>query len=166
MFTWTIIIAILVLSGSWRSYFIYFIILYFAVVLFNLLNNSNNVLTDENSSILEMQGQDSFVQGTISMYILVFVFLDSIKIPESEKYSIYKLLLITLMISATSLFIYNYKNDTRNIRLLRKAKEFLFNQSLAIFFIALFMIFKTQKPGVDTAKQSITSSMHTMSSTV
>ena len=146
MVSWLFIICILFFTGLWEKYFIYFILFYYVLAFLNLINNSNNVVSDQAISLLEIQGQDNFVQGSISMFILVFVFLDSIKIPNvKDRFKIYKLLIITLLLSATSLFVYNYKNDTRNIRILRKTKQFIFNQSLVLFCICLYMIFRTQQ---------------------
>jgi hypothetical protein len=146
MISWIFIICILFFTGLWEKYFIYFILFYYVLAFLNLINNSNNVVSDQAISLLQIQGQDNFVQGSISMFILVFVFLDSIKIPNpKDRFKIYKLLIITLLLSATSLFVYNYKNDTRNIRALRKTKQFLFNQSLVLFCICLYMIFRTQQ---------------------
>ena len=79
------------------------------------------------------------------MYILIFVFLYSIEIPKEMKFKIYKMLIITILISSFSIFIYQAKIDSsRNIRFLKKIKQTIFNQSLVMFCITLYMIFTTQ----------------------
>ena len=142
-----ILIIILIYSGLWKNYFGTFVLIYVLISIFNLFNSSNNVVSDITIGLLEIQSQDNFVQGSISIFILVFVFLDSIKMTQEQKFKIYQMLIITLLLSSSSLFIYNYKNHPRNIRTLRKTKLFLFNQSLLLFCITLYMIFLTQKVG-------------------
>jgi hypothetical protein len=140
-----LVICLLIYIKIWDSYFIIFFAIYFLLSLFNLFNDSADMIADQGIAMSELQTQDLFIQGCISIYILIFVFLYSIKIPKEMKYKIYKLLIITILISSFSIFVYQVKIDSsRNIRILKKVKQAFFNQSLVLFCITLYMIFTTQ----------------------
>ena len=140
-----LIISILFYINLWDSYFIIFFIIYIILTIFNLFNDSSDIIADEGIMMSELQTQDLFLQGCISMYILIFVFLYSIEITKNMKFRIYKMLIITILISSFALFIYQPRIDSsRNIRILKKIKQVAFNQSLVLFCITLFMIFTTQ----------------------
>ena len=137
----------IVLNGgsTQYSYFSIFFGIYLLLSIFNLINDSDEMIADQSIAMSELQSQDLFMQGCIYMYILIFVFLYSIEIPKEMKFKIYKMLIITILISSFSLFIYQAKIDSsRNIRFLKKIEQTIFNQSLVMFCITLYMIFTTQ----------------------
>ena len=141
---WSVLSAFLLYLKIWQPYFTFFYYLFIGLSIFNLLNSPDDLIKDQNTLMLEMQSQDNFIQGTISIFAILYVFLGGMKIKEDDKSIIYKLLTIALLISATSLFIYNHTNDSVNISTIKKVKQTLFNQALVLFCMSLFLIFRSQ----------------------
>jgi hypothetical protein len=141
---WSVLSAFLLYLKIWQPYFTFFYYLFIGLSIFNLLNSPDDLIKDQNTLMLETQSQDNFIQGTISIFAILYVFLGGMKIKEDDKSIIYKLLTIALLISATSLFIYNHTNDSVNISTIKKVKQTLFNQALVLFCMSLFLIFRSQ----------------------
>jgi hypothetical protein len=60
---------------------------------------------------------------------------------ESERIRVYKILIISLIVCSSAILIVNVKNDSKNVRMIRKIQQFLYNQALTLFVLALFTIY-------------------------
>lgn len=144
-----VIIAIILWTVLWFafnifkiiSYSEYFFILYIIIILINLLNSATNV-PDVETERIQQSSQQSFIQGGIAIFILAFIFLYNIKIDEKYKTEIYRILIISLLVSSLSIIIINVKNNSINIRFVRKMQQMIYNQGLILFILGLFMIYK------------------------
>lgn len=117
-----------------------FFIFYICILIINLVNSANDI-PDVESERLQINSQQNFIQGGIAVFILAFVFLYNIKMGEPERINIYKVLIICLIISSFGIILINVKNNSKNIRTVRKIQQFLYNQGLVLFILSLFMIY-------------------------
>ena len=125
---------------------IVFFILYIAIAALNFFNSANDV-PDVETERIAINTQQSFIQGGIAVFILAFVFLYNIKMEEEDRTNIYKILIVSLLISCLAIIIINLQNNSVNIRAVRKIQQALYNQGLLFFMMGLYMIFiiKTKK---------------------
>jgi hypothetical protein len=117
-----------------------FFIAYIIISILNLLNSATNV-SDIESERMNIASQQSFIQGGIAIFILAFVFLQNINMEESNRIKVYKILVISLIISCIGIVLINVKNVPSNVRFIRKIQQAIFNQGLIIFLLALYMIY-------------------------
>lgn len=120
-----------------------FFIIYILIVLLNLYNSANDV-PDVEAERLQISSQQSFIQGGIAVFILAFVFLYNIKMEDTQKTLVYKVLIMSLLVSSLGIIIVNVKNDSVNIRFTRKCQQMLYNQGLVLFLLGLYMIYYFQ----------------------
>ena len=125
---------------SMFSYSFIFFILYILISIFNIFNSANDI-PDIETSRVQLEVQSTLIQGGLGIFILVFVFLYEIKINQKDIKDIYKLLIINLIITSLSIIIFSVKNSSRNIRIMRKTYQNLFNIGVVYFMMALYMIF-------------------------
>lgn len=127
------------------SYSEFFFSLYIIIAFINLINSSNDT-ADVETERVQNSSQQSYIQGSIAIFILAFIFLYNIEMENDDKTKVYTVLIICLIVSCLALIILDYKNNSENIRFIRKINQLLYNQSLVLFLLALFMIFfyKTQ----------------------
>jgi hypothetical protein len=117
-----------------------FFIAYIIISILNLFNSATNV-SDIESERMNMASQQSFIQGGIAVFILAFVFLQNINMEESNRIKVYKILVISLIISCIGIVLINVKNVPSNVRFIRKIQQAIFNQGLVLFLLALYMIY-------------------------
>jgi len=116
---------------------------YFVVVIINIINSATDV-PDSAAEREKQASQQNFIQGGSAIYILVLVFLYNIQIDDQIiKNNIYKVLLISLILISISTLIINLKNESMNIRIVRKIQQSLYNQGTILFIFALILIFKS-----------------------
>ena len=123
------------------SYAEFFFILYVIILLINLANSATNI-PDVETERFQQSSQQSFIQGGMAVFILAFVFLYNIKMEEEQRTEIYRVLIMSLLVSSLSIIIVNVKNDSVNIRFVRKIQQMLYNQGLILFLLGLYMIYK------------------------
>ena len=121
-----------------------FFTMYIILVIVNAINSATDV-ADVETERLQQATQQNFIQGGIAVFILAFVFLYNINLDDEDKTQIYIVLTICLIISSLSLIIINVKNNSKNIRLVRKVQQLLYNQGLILFLLAIFIIFMYKK---------------------
>jgi len=146
---YVVIIATIIWTILWLSFKIFgivnyseiFFIIYIIITLFNLFNSATNV-SDIETERMNMSSQQSFIQGGIAVFILAFVFLYNITMDENKRTQIYKVLIISLIISCTAIFLINVKNTPTNVRFVRKIQQMLYNQGLVLFLLGLYMIYE------------------------
>ena len=144
-----VIISIILWSLLWYgfnifgiiSYAEYFYILYIIIILINLANSAGDV-PDVETERLQQSSQQSFIQGGIAIFILAFVFLYNINMDEVQRTEVYRVLILSLLIASLSIIIINVKNDSINIRFVRKMQQMLYNQGLILFLLGLLMIYR------------------------
>lgn len=118
----------------------YFFFAYLFLTLLNLYNSATNV-SDPETERVNLNSQQSFIQGGLSVTILAFVFLSNISIQDDQKTNIYKVLINSLIICSIGIIVINIKNESVNIRFVRKIQQSLYNMSIVLFIMSLYMIF-------------------------
>ena len=136
---WLFLWNVLNIKSMFKYSFIFFI-LYIAISIFNIFNSATDI-PDIETSRVQLEVQSTLIQGGLGIFILVFVFLYEIKINQNDIKDIYKLLIINLIITSLSIIIFSVKNSSRNIRIMRKTYQNLFNMGVVYFIMALYMIF-------------------------
>lgn len=136
---WGALWYILKINSLFKYSYLFFI-LYIIVSIFNIFNSANDI-PDIESSKVQLEVQSTLIQGGMGIFILLFIFLFEIKIHNDDIKNIYKLLILTLIISSLSILIINTKNSSRNIRIVRKTYQNLFNMGVIFFIMSLYMIF-------------------------
>lgn len=122
---------------NYAEYFFWFYIL---ISFLNFYNSATNV-SDAETERININSQQSFIQGGLSVFILAFVFLSNISIPEEQKTSIYIILAISLIICTIGVILINIKNESVNIRFVRKIQQSVYNQAVILFMLGLYMIY-------------------------
>ena len=61
---------------------------------------------------------------------------------EVQRTEVYRVLILSLLIASLSIIIINVKNDSINIRFVRKMQQMLYNQGLILFLLGLLMIYR------------------------
>ena len=117
-----------------------FFIFYIVILLINLFNSANDI-PDVDSERVNIASQQNFIQGGLAVFILAFVFLYNIKMDENYRINVYKILIICLIVTSLGIIIINLKNNSKNIRMVRKIQQFLYNQGLILFILSLFVIY-------------------------
>lgn len=136
---WTALWYFLKINTMFKHTYIFFI-LYIIISIFNIFNSATDV-SDIESSKVQLEIQSTLIQGGLGIFILLFVFLYNIKIHMNDIKDIYKLLIVNLIITSLSILIINTKNNSRNIRILRKIFQNIFNMGVVFFIMSLYMIF-------------------------
>lgn len=118
---------------------------YIIISLLNLVNSATDVSSAENERS-NISNQQNFIQGGMAVFILALVFLYNIPMQnEAQKVRVYIVLLISLILCSASIILINLKNESINIRFVRKIQQGLYNQGLFLFIFALIMIYKYKK---------------------
>ena len=136
---WGALWYILKINSLFKYSYLFFI-LYIIVSIFNIFNSANDI-PDIESSKVQLEVQSTLIQGGMGIFILLFIFLFEIKIHNDDIKNIYKLLILNLIIASLSILIINTKNNSRNIRIVRKTYQNLFNMGVIFFIMSLYMIF-------------------------
>jgi hypothetical protein len=136
---WIFLWYFLNINSLFKHAYIFFI-LYFIVSIFNIFNSANDI-PDIESSKVALEVQSTLIQGGMGIFILVFIFLFEINIHKEDIINIYKILIINLLLTSLSILIVNTKNNSRNIRIVRKVVQNIFNMGVIFFMISLYMIF-------------------------
>ena len=139
-----VIIALIAWVFLWGAFDIFgavsygnvFFVLYIAISIFNLINSATDV-PDVESERLQQSTQQSFIQGGIAVFILAFVFLYNMELDPVYRSQVYRILILCLMVSCLAILIINVKNNSVNIRFIRKMQQMLYNQGLILFLLAL-----------------------------
>jgi hypothetical protein len=149
--TWVAVLSVIFWISMWylfkihtrnrhvpfTSFFFYF---YIMISFINLFNSASDV-SDVETERVNQSSQLSFIQGGIAVFILAFVFLYNINMTEHDRTKIYTVLIVSLLVSCLSITIINLKNDSTNIRFVRKMQQALYNQGLVLFMLGLYMIY-------------------------
>ena len=146
---YVVIIALIIWTILWLSFKIFgiinyaeiFFIIYIIITLFNLFNSATNV-SDIETERMNMASQQSFIQGGIAVFILAFVFLYNVNMDENKRTQVYKVLIISLLISCSAIILINVKNNPSNVRFIRKIQQILYNQGLVLFLLGLYTIYE------------------------
>ena len=136
---WIFLWKVLNIQSLFAYSFVFFI-LYIVISIFNIFNSATDI-PDIETSRVQLEVQSTLIQGGLGIFILVFIFLYEIKINQNYIKDIYKLLIINLIITSLSIIIFSVKNSSRNIRIMRKTYQNLFNMGVVYFIMALYMIF-------------------------
>jgi hypothetical protein len=115
--------------------------LYIVIVIINLFNSATDV-PDVESERNQISSQQGFIQGGIAIFILAFVFLNNMGLQEADLTETYRILILSMLVSSLSIIIINVKNDSVNIRFVRKIQQMLYNQGLLLFLLALFLVYQ------------------------
>jgi hypothetical protein len=134
----------------------FFFLFYIMISFLNLYNSASDV-SDVETERVNQTSQLSFIQGGIAVFILAFVFLYNINMTEHDRTKIYSVLIVSLLVSCLAITIINVKNDSTNIRVIRKMQQALYNQGLVLFMLGLYMIYviKTNDDKPKTGGQSV-----------
>ena len=146
---YVVIIALIIWTILWLSFKFFgiinyaeiFFIIYIIITLFNLFNSATNV-SDIETERMNMASQQSFIQGGIAVFILAFVFLYNVNMDENKRTQVYKVLIISLLISCSAIILINVKNNPSNVRFIRKIQQMLYNQGLVLFLLGLYTIYE------------------------
>lgn len=120
---------------------------YIALCVFNLVNSATDV-SDSDSERINLATQQNYIQGGLSIFIMLLVFLANIPLESKTRMNIYVLIILSLLICCTSIAIINLKNTSINIRYVRKIQQGLFNQSLFLFVLCLLIMLFEMKGAV------------------
>ena len=120
---------------------IVFFIIFIVLTILNLLNDSTYQLLDPETEDFSYDRQINNIEGAVGIIVLVFIFLFNISMDETIKRRTSKILVISLIISCLTLFIYNIKYRSVNIRNVRMITQQFFNQSIILFMLSLFSIY-------------------------
>ena len=140
---WFAIWGIFKIEFKTIPYGIYFLIFYVLISFVNLYNSASDV-SDAESERMNQATQASFIQGGIAVFILAFVFLYNIKMEEPDRIKIYTVLVLSLLVSCLGIIIINVRNESSNIRTVRKMQQAFFNQGLILFMLGLYMIYSVK----------------------
>lgn len=144
-----VIISIILWVSLWYFFDIFriisyaetFFILYLVIIVINLINSATDV-PDVESERMQQTSQQSFIQGGIAVFILAFVFLNNMGLEQGVMTETYRILILSMLVSCVSIIIINVKNDSINIRFVRKIQQMLYNQGLILFLLALYMLYR------------------------
>lgn len=118
-----------------------FMFLFIGISILNLINSATDV-PDSASEREKFSSQQYYIQGGLSIFILLLVFLFNIPISDKEdKDKVYKILIISLISTCLGTIIINVKNESVNIRLVRKIQQSLYNQGIILFVFCLVLIY-------------------------
>jgi hypothetical protein len=120
---------------------IVFFIIFIVLTILNLFNDSTYQLLDPETEDFSYDRQINNIEGAVGIIVLVFIFLFNISMDETIKRRTSKILVISLIISCLTLFIYNIKYRSVNIRNVRMITQQFFNQSIILFMLSLFSIY-------------------------
>lgn len=119
--------------------FFYFIGLIFTM--FNLINTGVYARIDPETEIFNFEKQKNNIEGALGLFVLVFIFIFNINIDNNTKVIVSKLLILCIISSCLSIFIFNSKYKTNSIRNLRLFTQKLFNLSVILFIFSLTLIY-------------------------
>ena len=119
---------------------ILFLIIFIFISLLNLYNSATDV-PDSSSEREKLSGQQYFIQGGLAVFILLLVFLYNIPMDVEYKNKIYKILLISLISTCVGTIVINVRNESENIRLVRKIQQAFYNQGIILFIFCLVLIY-------------------------
>ena len=123
---------------------ILFLIIFIFISLLNLYNSATDV-PDSSSEREKLSGQQYFIQGGLAVFILLLVFLYNIPMDVEYKNKIYKILLISLISTCVGTIVINVRNESENIRLVRKIQQAFYNQGIILFIFCLVLIYMSFK---------------------
>ena len=120
---------------------ILFMFVFIGISILNLINSATDI-PDSASEREKFSSQQYYIQGGLSIFILLLVFLFNIPINDKEdKDKVYKILIISLISTCLGTIIINVKNESENIRLIRKIQQSLYNQGIILFVFCLVLIY-------------------------
>ena len=111
------------------------------VLIFNILNSSLNIQKSVENAAYETQNQIVKTEGLLGVIVLVFVFLFNINMNSFLKTISYKLLAVILILLCISIVSLETQNNSRNIRNVRLGMAQLYNQSIILFIMAIYLIY-------------------------
>lgn len=116
-------------------------IIYILICLANLWNSATNI-SDSQIERMNLTSQQNFIQGGLSIFILLLVFIENIKLTPEISSNIYTLIILSLIICCVPIVIINLQNKSTNVRFVRKIQQGLFNQSLMFFILCLLVMYR------------------------
>jgi hypothetical protein len=114
---------------------------FIGVLIFNVLNASLNIQKSVENAAYETQNQIVKTEGLLGVVILVFVFLFNINMNNDSKNISYKLLTVILILLCISIITLETQNNSRNIRNVRLGMIQLYNQSIILFIMTIYLIY-------------------------
>ena len=140
----SIIVWVIIWKFLGKHISILFLIIFIFISLLNLYNSATDV-PDSSSEREKLSGQQYFIQGGLAVFILLLVFLYNIPMDVEYKNKIYKILLISLISTCVGTIVINVRNESENIRLVRKIQQAFYNQGIILFIFCLVLIYMSFK---------------------
>lgn len=84
--------------------------------------------------------REEFIQSGLNIFILFFVFIYAIKIPETQRNNIYKIQSILIFLTILSVILTSSRHDPVQYKILRKIKGSLYNKSIFLFLLCFIVL--------------------------
>ena len=123
------------------NYTLIFFFIFIFILIFNMVNSSLNIERSVENAAYDIQNQIVKAEGLLGVIILVFVFLFNIDMSSDSKIIVYKLLAVILTMLSISIISLETQNNSRNIRNVRLGMVQLYNQSIILFILCLYLIY-------------------------
>jgi len=120
-----------------KAIFIFFIV-------YQVINAYNSATTTADVSISAQLFNEAanYIQSYLSILVITIVFLFNINIKEDKLNVIYKFLIIALVLITPTILDIGSKNTARALRIGRKIKYSLYNQSMTLYMFAMILIYE------------------------